>query len=110
MSVWILISIHMFPLGRFDISSAAFACQNPECYAITEATTEDYVSSQWWCAAASSSSYLFGEDLFESYYNLKNLSPGMSESAFVEHLECLSAKAGRVLTCILIRFRCSAIN
>lgn len=90
-----------FPVGRFDLSSAAFRCCDESCNEIIESTREDYVSNQYW-PASEKSSYLVDEKVLESWYHIRNLSPGTSEKAFVEHLERLSQQAGRVYIIIFI--------
>ena len=83
-------------LGRFDISTTAFRCNNAECNIIREATTLEYISSGYWPGSATNTNYFFDEFLLEKWYHERHKTPGTSEQKFVEHLEEISSENQRV--------------
>lgn len=100
------------PLGRFDLKSTAFLCENAECGIQFEARTEDYVSSGYWPGTADDKSfYLVCRNFLSLSYHLQHKSPGISYRAIIGVLSALSSWNQRVnYITILLLFEILIIN
>lgn len=85
------------PLGRFDLSCAAFRCT--KCNVKREATFLDYIRSGFFPGSLTGS-YLVSTDALESWFYSKHCTPGTSLLKFLEALGYLSKQMDRVYVLI----------